>query len=68
MIKFMLSTYLYITKDYRNSLIIHLGLSDKNLIQNINKCPKLWLFLAKIPPYGKELAKKGFEYIDTFFV
>ena len=55
------------TEGYRNYLVIYLGLvsnSDPSL--EITE-PKVWLRLAKTPPYGEGLADKGFEYTNCFF-
>ena len=63
----MLSAYLLITKDYRRSLMKHLGLPCNHEGTKQLKEQNVWLRSAKIPIYGEGLADKGFENCDRYF-
>ena len=65
--KRMLSACLHMSIDFRNDLINYLGLSNEVSIRRRNKCLKLWITSAKIPPRGEGLTYKGLEHIDYFF-
>ena len=60
--KCMLSAHLLITREFRNSVMVCIGLPntfkcDKNIDE-----PTMWLRSAKLPADGEGLADKGFEF------
>jgi hypothetical protein len=67
--KCMLSAYLYMTIQYREQLLLHLGSSSitPTTAANSPPPPDVWIRLAKIAPGVEGLADKGFERTDRYF-
>ena len=58
----MLSACLFMSRDYRLSLLKCLGFPSNDDATFGKTCPKVWLRSTKIPANGEGLAHKGFEH------
>ena len=64
--KCILSIYLIITQDFYDSIIAYVSLCITFTYNEKDNIPIIWLYLVKLPPDGKELADKGFKFLDLF--
>ena len=65
----MLSAYLHITKNYRESILEYVGISEhvRDETHEDKIIPDVWLRSAKIPADREGLGDKGFENTDKYF-